>query len=127
MTIAKKLASGTGMCSYNLPQASPSGIPTACVSTMVRNSLFSGSGASLVMMRRLSMQRQAGLDATNDDVDRIRKRGQKFSLAALLEKFQKPQRQAAARCKGETERREPIRRHHEATRECVPPLPSSRR
>ena len=102
----------------NLRQASPSGIPMVCVSMMVRNSLFTGSGASLVMTRRLSMQRQASLDATNDDVDSIRKRGQKFSLAPLLEKFEQPQRQAAARRKAETQRRHQSGVEHETTREC---------
>src|SRR6516162_3136475 len=53
-TIAKKFASATGTCSYRRPQASPSGIPMACVSTMPRNSLLRGSGASLVIIRMLS-------------------------------------------------------------------------
>jgi hypothetical protein len=44
--IPKKFASGTGIFSYNFAQASPNGIPTACVSRILRNSDFTGSGDS---------------------------------------------------------------------------------
>src|ERR1700732_2099395 len=61
MTMAKKFASCTGMRSYSFPHASPSGMPTACVSMIERNSLLSGSGASLVIMRRLSRRGRPAL------------------------------------------------------------------
>ena len=47
ITIPKKFASGTGMRSNNREQASPSGMPIACVSMIARNSLFNGSGKSV--------------------------------------------------------------------------------
>ena len=49
MTMPKKFASATGMRSYSLTQASPSGRPNDWVSTMARNSLQTGSGESLAM------------------------------------------------------------------------------
>src|SRR5712692_279926 len=47
ITIPKKFASGTGIRSNRRAHASPSGMPIAWVSMMARNSLLSGSGASV--------------------------------------------------------------------------------
>jgi hypothetical protein len=46
-------------------------------------------------------QRQAGLDATDDDVDRVRERVEKLVLAALLEEREQPHRKAGSGREGE--------------------------
>ena len=81
-----------------------------CVSMMARNSLRTGSGGVGGDQLEAVEQRQAGLDAANDDVDGIRKRVEKFRLAALLQKPQHPERQAEAGGKAEAERRRAVRR-----------------
>ena len=57
-------------------------------------------------------QRQAGLDAAHDDVDRVGKRLQKRLLAARLEKAQQPARQPEARGEGHDGRSQQIAADH---------------
>ena len=55
MTMPKKFASAQGMRSNSFTEASASGSPSVCDSMIWRNSLRTGSAASLAMMRRQSL------------------------------------------------------------------------
>ena len=71
ITMPKKFASGSGIRSYSRAQASPSGMPIAWVSMIALNSLRQRlrcvGGDHLDRIE----QRQAGLDAAHDHVDRV--------------------------------------------------------
>ena len=71
MTMAKKFASGTGTRSGSLATASASGRPSAWVSEMLAELGFDRLGGLVGDDPEAVVERQAGLDAADDDVDGV--------------------------------------------------------
>ena len=73
MTIEKKFVSLTGTRCAIFSTASDSGRPSAWPSTILRNSDRTGSGDLVGDDAQRVAERQAGLDAAHDDVERVGK------------------------------------------------------
>ena len=105
MTMAKKFASGTGTRSGSLATASASDTPSAWVSEIVRNSLLTGSAASLAMILMQSLSGRPALTPRTMTSTALANSSRNLRDAALAQEVDDPARQAEKRRRRRRRRR----------------------